>query len=65
MDPNIKLPDWLTKEKIQEYREDLKTAEPYTDKEVADLPFDGLEFWNMDKYRAYVAKDTLTKYGLL
>lgn len=67
LDSNIsqkKLPNWLTDEKIQQYKEDLKKAVPYTEEEVMDIPFDSVDY-DIDRMDAYDAQDILKHYGLI
>ncbi len=60
----IKRPEWLTDEKIEEYRGYIADCDnPYTKEEVVALPFDGAR--DMKRYRAYMAIEALTEYGLM
>ena len=63
MDSSIKKQP-LTDDEIKMYREWLSEAEPYTDEEIIDIPFDS-EDYDLDRYRANFAKEILTKYGLI
>lgn len=63
MDSNTHLPDWLNDSKINELKRDLKYAEPYSQEEFDDLPFDGEIDWK--RYNAYSAKKTLEEFGLI
>ncbi len=66
MDSNTtsKLPEWLTPERIQEYKEDLARAVPYTEEEVDDIPFDSTDY-DVDRMDAYGAKRILSKYNII
>lgn len=59
-----KLPEWLTPERIREYKEDLEKAVPYTETEVNDIPFDSTDY-DVDRMDAYDAKRILSKYNLI
>ncbi len=65
MDSDIlnNLPEWLTPERIKHFRDCLKKAEPYTDEEILDRPFDSLDY-DTDRDNAYTAKRLLTYYGI-
>lgn len=63
MELNAQKNNKLDNKEIEMLKRWLNEAEPYTEEEINALPLDGE--CDMDKYRAYVAKDTLTKYGLL
>lgn len=67
MDSNTERPKWLTDEKIAQYREWLSKAEPYTEEEIMDIPFDGDMFaeYDMNRQLAYDAQTILKKYDLL
>lgn len=66
MDSNTasKLPEWLTPERIREYKEDLAKAVPYTEAEVDNIPFDSIDY-DVDRMDAYDAKRILSKYNLI
>ena len=58
------LPEWLTDEAIAVMKKDLeKCSNPYTQEEVEALPLDGTR--DMRRYNAHVAKEILTKYGII
>lgn len=59
-----KLPEWLTPERIREYKEDLAKAVPYTEAEVDDIPFDSIDY-DVDRMNAYGAKRILSKYNII
>ncbi|MEE0059270.1 MAG: hypothetical protein UE295_00425 [Acutalibacteraceae bacterium] len=63
MASNICLPNWLNDSKINDLKKDLEYAEPYSQEEFDDLPFDGEIDWK--RYNAYSAKKVLEEYGLL
>ena len=54
----------LTPEQIEKYREWLKQAVPYTEKEVMDIPFDYRDY-DLGRLKAYSAKKSLQEAGLL
>ena len=54
----------LTPEQIEKYREWLKQAVPYTEKEVMDIPFDSRDY-DLGRLKAYSAKKSLQEAGLL
>lgn len=58
------LPEWLTKEKIKELKQDLLICDnPYTDEDVVNLSYDGS--YDAKRYNANLAKRILSKYDLL
>lgn len=63
MDSNTKKQS-LTDDEIKMYRKWLSKAEPYTDEEIIDIPFDS-EDYDLDRYKANAAKEILSEYGLL
>ena len=63
MDSNTKKQS-LTVDEIKMYRKWLSKAEPYTDEEIIDIPFDS-EDYDLDRYKANAAKEILSEYGLL
>ena len=61
---SIKRPEWLTDDVIAEWRSWAAACDnPYTKEEVLSLPFDGGQ--DPKRYRAYIAIDGLTQYGLM
>ena len=54
----------LTDSEIKMYREWLSEAEPYTDEEIIDFPFDSPDL-DLDRCRSHRAKQILTEYGLI
>lgn len=65
MDTNINAHnvEKLSDDEIKEYFEWLRYAEPYTDEEILELPFD--DAMDLYRMRAYTAKEVLKKNGLL
>lgn len=63
MDLSISLPDWLTDDIVKMYRQNLSLAEPYSEEEFDNIPLDGK--FDVKRYKAYSAKKTLEKYGLI
>lgn len=64
MDSNIPKPDWLTDELIEELKLNIAECDnPYTDEEVGKINFDDYIDWK--RYNAAIAKDILTKYGIV
>lgn len=61
---NITKPDWLTDEKIAQFKADIKAcSNPYTDEDFADSIPMGDEM-DLERWIAYNAKKTLDKYGI-
>lgn len=58
------LPDWLTKEKINELKENVKKYIPYPEDEVIDIPFDSYDL-DFDRMSAYLSMETLKTYGII
>jgi hypothetical protein len=54
----------LTDEEIEKYKKRLMKAEPYTQEDVDNIPFDTLDY-DWDRMDAYDAKKALEQAGLL
>ena len=63
MDSSIKKQP-LTDDEVKMYRRWLSEAEPYTDEEIIDFPFDSPDL-DLDRCRSHRAKQILTEYGLI
>ena len=61
---NIKLPEWLTEQRIAELLLDVSECQnPYTEEEVSQFALD--EAFDLRRYKAYAAKQILTHYGII
>ena len=64
MESNTALPKWLTPEIISKLKHDIEICpNPYTEEEILALKLDGPR--SSSRYNAYVAKEILTKYGII
>lgn len=55
-------PDWLTDDKIKEFKQELKECpNPYTEEELSELEYDGDV--DIERHNAYVAREILEHFG--